>query len=696
MPSPIDIVLHTPFWVWPLLALVLWLGWSAHTPRTVHPLRLAALPMVGLGVTAAGVVQSAMPAFTLAGWLFGLLLSLPLGYAVGRRREVRWQDNGRLWIAGSWFLLGFALSIFAVRYALGVNFGVWPELARQPAWIAGAGAVGGVIAGIGLGWLAGLLWRGRWTRRALLAGATLPAAALAVFAAMIAFSAPSPLPRLAAGDTLPGVAAWDFAEIPEVRRVAARDGAPLTYRLYPGRADRAVVLVHGSTGTSISMHKSAQALQAAGATVYALSLRGHGGSGTANGDTSYLRQLDDDLVDFAKAVGLDDPEVHRTLVGFSLGGSFVLRAASGSRRADFDAYLAVSPHIAPDSPTLRRNAGGWVSVAVPRSIGLALLDAVGLPWFQGLPVIRYATDAAPSDSRTPVYSFRLLAGLQLPRDWRTALARIDRPTAVVVGERDELFNAAAFKPLFAELNPKIPVAVEPGLGHMQMIADPRGTAAVAMAWQRLAGAPPMQRAERFDRKVREDMFAGFDGDETAFGRATALVERTLAQTPDHAEALTWRGAARLFQAGQAFGRKAFVEGMRLQAEGLADLERGVALEPRSPGTRALRGPVLMIYAAGLRPHDRALADRLTTTAIGDFEFMMAREQPRWSGLETHDRGELLGGLAMGWLQLDDAAKAAPYLERMIAELPNTPYAKAAAERRSDRASKAALTCLGCH
>jgi hypothetical protein len=104
----------------------------------------------------------------------------------------------------------------------------------------------------------------------------------------------------------------------------------------------------------------------------------------------------------------------------------------------------------------------------------------------------------------------------------------------------------------------------------------------------------------------------------------------------------------------------------------------------------------MIYAAGLRPHDRALADRLTTTAIGDFEFMVAREQQRWPRLETHDRGELLGGLAAGWLQLDEAAKAAPYLERMIAELPNTPYAKAAAERRADPRSKTALTCLGCH
>jgi hypothetical protein len=93
----------------------------------VHPLRLAALPLVGLGVTIAGVVQSAMPAFTVAGWLVGLLLALPVGYAVGRGREVHWQD-GRVRIAGSWFLLGFALSIFAVRYALGVTFGVWPRL----------------------------------------------------------------------------------------------------------------------------------------------------------------------------------------------------------------------------------------------------------------------------------------------------------------------------------------------------------------------------------------------------------------------------------------------------------------------------------------------------------------------------------------------------------------------------------------
>jgi pimeloyl-ACP methyl ester carboxylesterase len=659
------------------------------------PIRLAALPLVGLGVTVAGAVQSVAPGLTLGGWLVGLLLSLPVGHAVGRRREVVRQEDGRVRIAGGWFTLAFALSIFVVRYALGVTFGVWPELGRQPLWIAAAGLAGGVIAGLGVGWLSGLLWRGRWMRRSLLAGAALPVVAVAAFATMIAFDAPVRLPPLAAGNTIPGIDTWNFAEVPPVQRVAARDGAPLTYRLYPGSADRTVVLVHGSSGASISMHKAAQALQAAGATVYSISLRGHGGSGTVNGDVSYKNQPEDDLVDFVHAVGFDDPKVHRTLIGFSLGGGFVLRVASGRHANDFDAYVAVSPYIGQDAPTSRQGSGGWASVAVPRAIGLGVLDAFGLPWFQGLPVVRFATDAAPSDNRTPVYSYRLLAGLQPHRDWRADIVRIARPMAVAVGSTDELFYADRFAPLFAELNPKVAVSVTQGVGHMGMVADPRGTAAIAQAWQKLTDSAAPRRAERFDMKVREDMFAGFDGDEDAFKNAMALIDRTLAANPNHAQALTWRGAGRMFLAGQAFRRGATAEGLKLQAEGLADLDRGVALED-SIGTRAARGPVLMNYATFARPHDKAFADKLTATAIADFEFIVARNEPTWAGLDSHDRGELLGALATGWLQLDKAPTAAPYLERMIAELPNTPYAKAAADHRGDPKSKAPLTCLGCH
>jgi len=483
-----QIVTNTPLWVWPLMTLVVWLGVLGLRSRTLPLWRLAILPVVGLVLSFAGIGQSPQPALALVAWLAALAVALPLGFRLGHRRAVRRLDDGRLEVAGGWFMLVFGLSIFAVRYAMGVVFGMAPALRADPAWIALAGGVGGFVGGIGLGWLGGVGGRSRrWVRRLGWAPALVLLAVAAGFGGVVAFSTPGELPRLLAGDSLPGMSSWNMAELPPVQRVVARDGAPLAYRVYPARSDRAVVLVHGSSGSNISMHRSAQALQAAGATVYSVSLRGHGGSGTANGDTSYLTQLDDDLMDFIAAAGLTKPAIQKTLIGFSSGGGFVLRVASGANRQAFDAYLAIAPYIAPDAPTTRPAAGGWASVAVPRVIALSILDGFGLPWFQGLPVVRFATASAPSENRTPVYSFRLARGLQLGRDWRREIGHIDRPMIVAVGANDELFRADRYAPLFSELNPRIDVEVVPDLGHLDMIARERACAAVAALWRRLSG-----------------------------------------------------------------------------------------------------------------------------------------------------------------------------------------------------------------
>ena len=136
MPSFFQIVANTPLWVWPLMVFVVGLGCYGLRLRTVTPWRLGILPMVGLGTSLAGIVQSARPGLALAGWSLALLAAAPLGYGIGRRRAVRLLDGGRLAIAGGWFMLLFGLSIFAVRYALGVLFGVAPALRVEPFWIA--------------------------------------------------------------------------------------------------------------------------------------------------------------------------------------------------------------------------------------------------------------------------------------------------------------------------------------------------------------------------------------------------------------------------------------------------------------------------------------------------------------------------------------------------------------------------------
>jgi hypothetical protein len=161
MAALLQIITHTPLWVWPILAAVIALGWYGRRERVVPPARLAILPLVALGISVATLVQSTRPELAAVGWLVALLAFLPLGHAIGRRRSVRWLDDGRLQIAGGWFMLGFGLSIFAVRYVLGVLFGMAPALKVEPLWIVLSGAVGGAIAGIGLGWLAGLIRRAR-------------------------------------------------------------------------------------------------------------------------------------------------------------------------------------------------------------------------------------------------------------------------------------------------------------------------------------------------------------------------------------------------------------------------------------------------------------------------------------------------------------------------------------------------------
>lgn len=324
-------------------------------------------------------------------------------------------------------------------------------------------------------------------RRLLVAASALAVVVVAGLSAVIAFDSPTAPPTLAAGNAIPGIARWNFADLPKMQTLKARDGAPLNYRLYPGRPDRAVVLVHGSSGTDASMLKLAQALRAAGASVYAIDLRGHGGSGITNGDVSYIGQLDDDLADLAKGLGLDKAGVHRTLIGFSSGGGFALRIAGGRQAGLFNDYIAISPYIGQDSPTNKPNGGGWAGVAVPRVIALSLLDSIGLAWFQDLPAIHFATDAKASDRRTPVYSFRLAASLQLGRDWRGVLSRISAPTEILVGANDELFNADRFKPMLQSVNPRIGVTIVPDETHLGMIADPPATTAVAAAWRKLAG-----------------------------------------------------------------------------------------------------------------------------------------------------------------------------------------------------------------
>ena len=273
----------------------------------------------------------------------------------------------------------------------------------------------------------------------------------------------------------------DRTDLPKPAFFPARDQTTLAYRAYPaaaGPARGAAVLIHGSVGNGADMHEIAKALTMAGLDAYAPDLRGHGASGT-RGDIAYIGQLEDDLADLLGELDRRGAPARRVLIGHSSGGGFALRVAALRLGSRFVGAILLSPYLGHDAPTASPMERGWANVGMPRLIGLAILNQLGVRALNGLPVVAFAVDPAEVPHATPAYSFRLRMNFAPHRDWRRDIASTRGPLLVLVGARDELFQANLFAELFAAA-PKGRVELLANIDHMGITDDPAALSAIAM------------------------------------------------------------------------------------------------------------------------------------------------------------------------------------------------------------------------
>jgi non-heme chloroperoxidase len=318
-------------------------------------------------------------------------------------------------------------------------------------------------------------------RKMLWALVVLIVVVVGAFASVLAFNAPqSPPPLASVSEPFKHV---DFSGLPAIQTYSARDGAKLGYRIYDGSGAQVVVLIHGSSDDGAGMHPLAKSLQDTGATVLVPVLRGHGNFGRS-GDIDYIGQLEDDLADFVAVLGPLHPDASFSLIGFSSGGGFVLRVIASPEEKLFDRFIMISPALPPGAPTIRPDTGGWVAIAKPRIIALAMLNRSGIDWFNGLPIVAFATSPS-APHLTSVYSFRLAVDFGAPPDYLAALGRSTKPAALLVGGSDELFFPDRFGPLFSPARPNLPITIVPGVGHIGMTVTPEGIAAVRKSFEAL-------------------------------------------------------------------------------------------------------------------------------------------------------------------------------------------------------------------
>lgn len=323
-----------------------------------------------------------------------------------------------------------------------------------------------------------LKWIGRSLRWILILAGLL--AVVAAVCLVFPLSQPPELKSIRAG-----ALAVDHTGMPSPSLLQARDGTTLAYRLYPA-ADNAMqriaILFHGSAGQSSGMNEIAKRLAAENFIVVSPDIRGHGGSGT-RGDIGYYGQLDDDLQDLVAELRRRYPQAHFALLGFSSGGGFALRVATGKLSSDFDRLVLLSPYLGYDAASTRSSntSAHWASPDIPRFIALAVLHRLGLPCCEALPVIAFAVAPGLEKNVTSRYSYRLLANFSAPRDLSAAFHRLKIPTTIIAGSADELMQSDKYADIARGIEPAIDVKLLPGLHHMDMLHAAAAIDAISIA-----------------------------------------------------------------------------------------------------------------------------------------------------------------------------------------------------------------------
>lgn len=118
----LNILTHTPIWVYGLLVGLIALGWQQSRDRTVGMVIPFILPVAMLFLSLFGVVKDfGFTVATLASWLLALVCVAAVGYCCKKNAKDRFDADARVFfLAGSWWYLFFILLIFMLKYSVGV------------------------------------------------------------------------------------------------------------------------------------------------------------------------------------------------------------------------------------------------------------------------------------------------------------------------------------------------------------------------------------------------------------------------------------------------------------------------------------------------------------------------------------------------------------------------------------------------
>jgi len=146
----LQIVQHTPLWVWALLVALVAYGLSQARDREVGLARITIVPLVLLALSFSGVVSTfAHATIAILAWAAGVVAAIALGRPLLKVRGASWSpEAGRLHVPGSWLPLALMLALFLLKYGVGVTLALNHAMATDTLFGAACGLAYGSFSGL--------------------------------------------------------------------------------------------------------------------------------------------------------------------------------------------------------------------------------------------------------------------------------------------------------------------------------------------------------------------------------------------------------------------------------------------------------------------------------------------------------------------------------------------------------------------
>jgi hypothetical protein len=150
-----QILIHTPVYVWAILAVLVWRGTAALREREMTVRSLFIVPAVMLALSLQDlVVKFGSNVAALAAWAAAAAATALLVWKFGADRTVPGTAPGSVRVRGSWTPLAMMMAVFFTKYAASVLLAVLPHARQDALFAIGVCLLFGVLNGCFLGRLA--------------------------------------------------------------------------------------------------------------------------------------------------------------------------------------------------------------------------------------------------------------------------------------------------------------------------------------------------------------------------------------------------------------------------------------------------------------------------------------------------------------------------------------------------------------